>query len=707
MSEMLKRTPEDTRLAQERHTLSIEIGESGEQVVEKSLRDIQEIEEKVTDRLGLLPGSPEATDATNQALAAIAEDTLEQSDTSPVEKNDVLDDVAIRTAVEIEGGMPVERTPVAILELHGYGTSLDSEVARLAELHPVTSENHEVVPLVIQAIDELSKHPGMSSDTGGLEYIQHSEQTPKDNEQQDGESVEGYAHERTDRSTAEYVEKVLYKNETVVDRSELQRPSYRIAGREVVMRNRQEAPLFDDAEVGVVGADLAPPLPIEIYDSAVDSHVPSDISAGLAYNKRYEITDLADFEGRLVVTNTPEGLVAAACLLAPSEERRRDLAQLEATLARGEYATSESKDYIDGILGAISIDDKGQPLYAYDTDGFALALAALVGDQEAKELVDFRREALRYNEQIRRSVSKESYLRQASESREAGIVPLAPDHMALVHSTTHAVEYDNNGNVVLAPSGQKRDDRYPRASLHFTVNSQVASNNGGSWESGNTLIVANLAKTMEASDKKPYVLDGMDTWFVANPGESLHLPNALLVTARTEGELLDITDQGASFLLKDAYSVEEQAEIVKLAEKYELELSDGQFAETLKEAALRNTMERTGVPLSEQDSPSLNGHGMADQLLARRMHITAAEMGAGWGSHFNYAESNIEREVSNAMEGPFQAKMQLNGTDDGADSTHATAALEMRRWLLVAGYTPARPMTREPDSMLDFGVGMF
>lgn len=193
MSEVPRRTPEDTRLAQERHTFSIEVGESGEQVVEKSLHDIQKIEEKVTDRLGLLPDSPEATDATNQALAAIAEGILEQSDTSPVEKNNVLDDVAIRTAVEIEGGMPVERTPVAILELRGYGTSLDSEVARLAELHPVTPENHEVVPLVTQAIDELNKHPHVGDSEHEVEYISHSIPNSEDSRQKESVSADDVA----------------------------------------------------------------------------------------------------------------------------------------------------------------------------------------------------------------------------------------------------------------------------------------------------------------------------------------------------------------------------------------------------------------------------------------------------------------------------------------------------------------------------------
>lgn len=146
------------------------IENNGEQIVAKSIRDIEALEKSVIERTGVEPGSAEAVRETDSALVYIAEETIKSPQHGVEEKNDALDDVVIETALEIEQGIRAFDTPVATMEDDGFGSDLNEIVTRLHTSHATLPSGHEAAPLVMRAIDELTEHPIMS-EPGEVEYV--------------------------------------------------------------------------------------------------------------------------------------------------------------------------------------------------------------------------------------------------------------------------------------------------------------------------------------------------------------------------------------------------------------------------------------------------------------------------------------------------------------------------------------------------------
>lgn len=651
---------------------SSEREKQGKAIIEKSLDDIGAVQARVTERLHLAPNSAEAIRATDEALVHIAESYLDSLGASAEEKKDAVEDVVIESALERDYGIKRALTPAAVLELDGHGPDIDQVIANLHETHAKLPSGHEAAVIMTDEVADLAKHSVMEESPGVVEFV-----------------------EKAPMLTEVLIQERLKKDESSVDELGIKRPEFTIGDHQVVFRNRQEMPTFNSKDIAVIGAEVSPPLPtLKLNSEGV--FVVRDVTDIIEYNKEHTLPIEAAEGKTLVVTNTVEGIVRAAKELTDDESRRTQLAALEEAVKGGDYTSPQSLDSVDDILAAITIDDEGKLRDEYDTDGFALVLAAFSGDAEAKAIVDKKRSALLEGQAAYdRENDRENLVR--AESVFGAIEQLPLTEMALVHSTAYPIERDNNGNIILQAASQKRDDKLPRATLHFTVNSQVASNDGGEWERSNKLIVGNLAKSIDASHRNPYVLDGVDTWFTLNPGESIKLPDALVVEGVVDGQLVEDSVEGVKYLDKEVYTAEERSEIGRLSVDLGIDTSlysgEDQTGDLLKEVALKRALLRQGVPLYAQDSPSGSGHGMTNIHLASRIQKTAAQIGAGWGSHFNHAESYFEKNVTNAMNGPIHAPPESGSGyfrgGVGWSTGGSGVALEVRRQVLVSGYVPA------------------
>lgn len=451
--------------------------------------------------------------------------------------------------------------------------------------------------------------------------------------------------------TAEYVGNKLQK-EISHDTLGLERPHYDIGGHSIVFRNGLENPTFSENQ-----------------------------------------------ENFTVVTNTPEGLLAAAEQITTDPSRKKYLSELSAKMKAGDCLDPAVADCIDGTLASISIGDDGRPLDYYDTDGFAVTLAALSGDAEAQAMVAAKRDALHSLEADRVARVSETYqksYRQRAETGEAA-EPLPLDQIALIHSTAHMITRDKDGTVMLVPAGQKREDGFPRASLHFTANSRVYAHAQAqdTWGIHDKLIVSNLAGVMEASAKKPENLYGVDTWFTVSPGESIKLPDAIIVESATDGEMLAESEGSITFLAKEVYSDAELASISQLAGETQL-THTGMFsspAEILKEIALRRAMYKSGIPYELQDTPSTDGHGMANAHLGDRMASTALQLGVRSGKHFETAEYQMEMDLLSARQHAFIEPVIPDNWSQGQWTFSGSVPLAMRRQVVANGYAPSRPNT--------------
>jgi hypothetical protein len=522
-------------------------------------------------------------------------------------------------------------------------------------------------------------------------------------------------------ASAEFVETVLNKNVEHKDARGLIRPAFNIAGRTVVFKNKMEKVELPNRGVTIVAAHTVRPVhftmqtvknnkamiergdqpnEIEIELAQNEQQLDSNISELDAYNGAHdEKQDVA--ENTLVVTNTPLGIIEAAVHLGNS-----DLVELRDKMRLKQYDDPACKEAVDSILAAISMSEEGMRYEKYDTDGFALALAAFTGNEQAADYVAQKRDALlRVEASRKRNIEAKS--REYLERLEAnGVEPLPIEKMYIVHSTGHAIVRDPEGNPLLRSTGYWGEE-VPRASLHFTVNSNVYphAQAADAWGATNKIIIAPLAATMESNKIKPEVIDGVDTWFVLDPAEALSLPDATIVepiTASESGwEIMLREGDTIKVVIKDSYSPEEQAYIRQLVAQTGATdcLEYGEFgARSFREAVVQMVLSEHGVARSERDDPSPHGHGMANEKLAQRVHATAYSLGVQSGTHFNHPEAELEKEGFSRLREAFKMNKKTRMVpSDGRFSEEysqlGSASLSALRQLLVTGCVSAIPPT--------------
>lgn len=665
-------------------------------ILERSLSDIQSVKDEIVAETHQDPLSPEVSHETNRRLVNKAMETLQTPGVTLAEIDDDLEDVALKSAIDAEGGESPDETAVGAMENAGFDGVMTELVKHLGEEHVLTPSGHEVAPILAELIDGLGIH-----DDSKVEVTQSTDAGQQ--------GVPGWeqvhAKDEHEPSMEAFVSETLHRDETIRDNLDFRRPRFEIAGRTVVFRNRQEKPTFDDAPIAVIGAEAAPPLKLTIEDEQFEEVLKTvdDVEAYIKENEQLE-------EGAVIaVTNTPEGMLAAAAELTDDPAERAKLELLQQTLQSDGYTDEASIDYLDGIIGSVLIDDSGEARMQYDTDGFAVAFAALTGDERAQKIVDVKRQQLREYEKSKIDERIQEGVEDLAQHPE--IEPLPLDQMALVHSTKYDIERNAQGDVILQSAANKREDKFPRASLHFTVNSQVGTVYSmgvkQEWDPKNKMIITNMQKAVNVNGA-PHLLNGVDTWMMLDPGSEMVLPDALVIEANSDGDLISETEKGTEFAYKDEYSRTEINELKTMASEVGLGAmalgigSTESIQELVKEVALRKTMRRAGVPYDVQDVPSTNGHGMDSYVLAGRIRATAAALGALGGKHSDTPEAMLEMQANAGMNSEYvDQKSDFSGfnEDEAPKWRNNGASLKAYRQVFVSGYMPSRPPTKQKSSL--------
>ncbi|MES2630891.1 MAG: hypothetical protein V4611_02960 [Patescibacteria group bacterium] len=146
---------------------------TGEQIVEKSLTNILDIQETVTTSLHLEANSAQAVRATDQALIYISENTLSNPGSTSEERDDSVFSIAIETALEEDSGIHGLETPVAGFVGDGFRSAITSIAEKLGRTHATLPSGHEAAPLVMQALNELDEDLVMAEE-GKVEYVDTS-----------------------------------------------------------------------------------------------------------------------------------------------------------------------------------------------------------------------------------------------------------------------------------------------------------------------------------------------------------------------------------------------------------------------------------------------------------------------------------------------------------------------------------------------------
>jgi len=129
--------------------------------------------------------------------------------------------------------------------------------------------------------------------------------------------------------------------------------------------------------------------------------------------------------------------------------------------------------------------------------------------------------------------------KQISDGRLDGVTA---DQLMLTHETSFEPEYDADGNVILRPNGdwRQQDDTgeytYGRGTVHFALNHVVSGHmhRTGHGEKPRWIIVSGLKPTM---DKNPGSLDNLyvvDTFMSPTPGQPLVMPKQAVRVLKVE-----------------------------------------------------------------------------------------------------------------------------------------------------------------------------
>lgn len=484
-------------------------------------------------------------------------------------------------------------------------------------------------------------------------------------------------------------------------------PKYEVNGREFVFRNRNEVVKLS-GEVNSIDDSIAQPL--DVY-----SDVDGSFSRPEEFND-FEFQKSDNPEALLLASNTPEGLLSVIAEVSEDEARRDESRALLDELRRG--APYESQGQIDVLLDemyAATQFDAGKEGTSFNHEGFALVVAARSGDGDAQAELDSRRKA--YYGYIDRVEEGESHSRREWANsfieQSPDLEAFQPGEVALVHSTPWPIERNERGEVVLYPAGAKRSDKYPRSTIHMTMNSEIINHAQAAdgWDNTNRLIVANLESVMGANGE-PRVINPVDTYYSVNPGEALELPGALIVEpARDLPSLVSRDGDTIRYLESDSYTESQVREIQELSQRYSLGSVGSGLNDMLRESVLRMAQSELGV--SDYATVSPGAHGINEGDIQDRITGMVIENDMRSGTHFGSPEGRLEKEAYGGV----------GGGDFDSDSSTATgyavqmrggkhpalpiANLEANRTVMASGYTPARgPQDRrEVSAAFDSAFG--
>lgn len=425
----------------------------------------------------------------------------------------------------------------------------------------------------------------------------------------------------------------LFAKQEIRDLENRERPIYQYNGKSFAFRSRWEMPAYEGRTTAVLGAEESGPLPFRLDDA-------ENRAEQRAFEEYVAVQDTPEAADVLLATNTPEGVLELA--LALSDNLDPSLVDLKDEIIHGVYS-ERALALIDQIAGALYVNDSGEWNDYIDTDAFALVATALAGNNEAQRIVE-KRANVYQDKQVDRLAEAIENKRQYAQERLADVEALAPNEVSLVHATRYEPEYDSDGNVLLWPSGEKRIDKLPRASIHFTPNSQVVPHELGEWNNDMRLIVTSLEKMIEQNGS-PANMSDVDTYYSQNPGEVLVLPEAVVI--EPTAELAVTFDEGADGRLvryknvdNDHYTAEDNAVISELAAQYGRGIRDHikeSTAAYLRELLLRKVMASQGVEWFIESGP----HYTTDTFQNAYSKL-AAELGVPGALHQNTADSRLE-----------------------------------------------------------------
>lgn len=251
---------------------------------------------------------------------------------------------------------------------------------------------------------------------------------------------------------------------------------------------------------------------------------------------------IASRKGILLVESSPEALLETAKQLGVDLERPLQEALFE---LENKKLTEAGLDVIDSVLAGNLIDDRGQFRGEDNHEGEALYLLSSIGNEEAKRVLDKKKEMIDEADRKRDEEEKVKFAEQRKKDEEKGQEALELESLVAVHATRYLPIQGEEG-LEMTTTFEASDWEIPRDTIHFSLNHHVAPHMYGSWSDTPYAVISPLKEIMDANGK-PAVLNTVDTFWEVGPGKRLKLPkNTAIVQPGDlpDGEIISGVETG-------------------------------------------------------------------------------------------------------------------------------------------------------------------
>lgn len=224
-----------------------------------------------------------------------------------------------------------------------------------------------------------------------------------------------------------------------------------------------------------------------------------------------------------LVENTPVHILDLAFYLGLEGKGWRQARQKAAL--DGIY-TAEAISFIDDMIAGTTVGEDGKLRQRQNQEGEALAVLALLGDPEARKVLDARKRVLEELDAKREEGYKE-FRRSKFEKLAGEGIEVPKGEVRATHVTAYRPRITEKG-ILIRSSFDGTQGAVTRNTIHFALGGEISSAyGGGGWEDMPYVVTGDLSETREANGN-PLMINPVDTYFLVNPGQPLLVPGGHL-----------------------------------------------------------------------------------------------------------------------------------------------------------------------------------
>jgi hypothetical protein len=159
---------------------------------------------------------------------------------------------------------------------------------------------------------------------------------------------------------------------------------------------------------------------------------------------------------------------------------------------------------------------------------------------------------------IKDMVDEYGFFRSDTEEKEAEYMS-DMENWLCVHATNYMPRRGKDGKLYIPTTGMATGYKYPRATVHMTLNQIVASHMSGNWDA-QPIVVLMPYNDVVKKNGEPRMVATEDTFFIPNADTGLVLPDSAVIVRPNNDTLFNIGDKVSTY--KTDHFTDEEIETI-------------------------------------------------------------------------------------------------------------------------------------------------